>query len=90
MSWGPFTPGLSQAERRARLRALRALALVFARHHASIHDALWRAEKDLEPKRLALAERIFDHDLPALAKRRILATYADLARDDRRSGDPKS
>lgn len=89
MKWGPFTPGVPQHELKARFRALRALALVFARSHASIHDVLWRAEKDPTPKRIELAEKIFEHDLTALSKRRILATYADLVRYDGRPGDPK-
>jgi hypothetical protein len=89
VTWGPWAPGIKPDEVKARLRALRALALVFARHHASIHYALRLAEQD-PATRLEFAQKIFDHDLTALARRRILATYSDLASYGRSSQDPKS
>jgi hypothetical protein len=77
-SWGPFQPDLEPAERLARLRAVRALALVFARHHPTIHYVLKKAEQGRQDALLA-AEKAIDK-LPTIGKRRLLATYADLAR----------
>jgi hypothetical protein len=77
MTFGPFAADLDRTERIARLRALRAIALTFARPHREFLNALTRAESDVSA--LAPALELLEA-LPALPKRRVLATYADLAR----------
>jgi hypothetical protein len=77
MTFGPFAPGLDQAERLARIRALRALAGVFAHRFPSFGQALLRAES--EPAALDEALRLLDQ-LPALNRRRLLASYSNLTR----------
>lgn len=77
-AWGPFTPGLEPHERLARLRAVRALALVFAHHHPTIHYLLKKAEELPDPDALDRAQDALD-GLPSISKRRLLATYCDLA-----------
>jgi len=73
MTFGPFAPDIEADERRARLRAMRALALVYSRQNL----ALAAAEHD--PDALGRAFRLLDY-LPALSRRKMLATYATLAR----------
>jgi hypothetical protein len=76
--WGPFEKNLDPAERQARLRVLRVLALVFLRRcpgGRELANTLARAER--ETPLLYTAFLQFE-ELPALPKRRVLATYADL------------
>jgi hypothetical protein len=96
LSWGPFQEDLAPAERIARLRAVRALALVFARYDPAVHFMLKKAEAEAQAE--ALADREWDKishigigalgraeaaidALPTIGKRRLLATYADLAKN---------
>ena len=80
-AFGPWARDIPQAERCARLRAMQALALVLARPHTEFVVALRRAESDPAslPQALELLER-----LPAVTRRRLLATYGVLAGPDRR------
>ena len=77
-TFGPFAAGLDPAERRARLRCLRALVQVHAgpRGEAAAR-ALHAAEAD--PAAEALAVAALDR-LAALDRRHILASYAKVAR----------
>jgi hypothetical protein len=77
MTFGPFAPGLDPAERQARIRALRALAGVFCHRFPSFGEALLRAET--EPTALNEALQLLDQ-LPALNRRRLLASYSNLSR----------
>ncbi|MCC0808058.1 hypothetical protein FPV16_17885 [Methylobacterium sp. W2] len=76
-AWGPFAPGLPEAERRAQLRALRALSKVYAGPRAAaLCQLLAQAETDtaaLEPASRAL------HHLEPLDWRRILSSFANLS-----------
>jgi hypothetical protein len=80
--FGPFVDGLDVVERTARLRALRALALVTCRpHHVALLAALRLAESGDEGALVEAGARI--EELPALPKRRLLALYLDLEREGR-------
>jgi hypothetical protein len=74
-AFGPFLPDLDPAERLARIRALRAIALTFAWRYPDLIDSLHDAES--EPTALQATHLMFER-LPAIPKRRILATYANL------------
>jgi hypothetical protein len=75
--FGPWRDDIDKAERLARLRELRALAHLLA-PNSPLAAALKAAETgDQAALDAALAE--LDR-LPALARRRILATYAALSR----------
>jgi hypothetical protein len=78
MSWGPFAPNLEPGERMARLRAVRALAGVFCHRCPEFAAALLAAERD--PTALGGAEAVFERIVPTLNRRKLLASYADLAR----------
>ena len=81
MSFGPFVAGVERAERVARLRALRAIALTFARRWPPpgplLIEALARAEFDDTALPLALQQL---EALPTIPRRKIQATYLDLGR----------
>lgn len=73
--FGPWIDALSDRERIARLRSLRAIALIFARKKPSLVSALRRAETDFSA--LREARQIFE-SLPTLQRRRIMSIYCDL------------
>jgi hypothetical protein len=75
MTWGLFTAGIDPAERLARLRSLRAMAILMCRPHGSFIDALKHAEVDADA--LTKAQSAFEQ-VPALARRHLLASYANL------------
>ena len=77
MTFGPWSPSCEPAERMARLRAMRAMALLLARPHASFIRALELGESN--PTSLSEALALLEQ-LPALTRRRLLASYARLAR----------
>lgn len=76
--WGPFARGLDDAERRARLRCLRAIAhLTLGPRGEILSNYLRRAEADpaaLEPAVAAV------NRLAGLDRRHLLATFARLHR----------
>lgn len=77
MTFGPWTSPIEPAERIARLRSLRAIAMTVARPYAGdLIRALQRSESD--PAALPEALALFDQ-LPSLARRRILCSYAALS-----------
>ena len=78
MSWGPWQLNLPPAERLARLRALRALAEIFAHRFADLVDTLAVAETGDEAA-LRDALRLLER-LPTVNRRRIYGSYSDLAR----------
>ena len=80
MTFGPFAAGLDPAERLARTRVMRALAVVFACRHRTFIAALCKAETD--PAALTDAFRLLEQ-LPSLIRRRLLATYAHVARPNK-------
>jgi hypothetical protein len=72
---GPWAAGIDDAERVARCRELRALSHVYLGRVHPLTAALGRALLDwsaLEPARAELSA------IPALQRRRLLATYAAL------------
>ena len=75
--WGPFAAGLDPAERRARLRSLRALARVHCGPRAAeLCRLLACAEPDdtaLEPASFAL------NRFASIDRRHVLASYARLS-----------
>lgn len=75
--WGPWRPDIDPAERLARFRSLRSLAgvLVHPTRAAALIDALREAEANDAAAGRALEE--LDR-LPALPRRRILASYAKI------------
>lgn len=75
LNFGPWAPGITPAERIARLRALRAYALTYARPSRDFIDALARAETD--PGALEEAADLLA-SIPALPRRRMLAGYQQL------------
>jgi hypothetical protein len=75
-AFGPWTPGLGKGERLARWRTMRALALVFVGPDHPLTAALRAAELDQQVAPLAL--ELLDA-LPALRRRRLLATYSVIA-----------
>jgi hypothetical protein len=77
MTFGPWAPGIADAERLARLRAMRGLALVLTRGETAFIDALTRAERD--PTALATAAELLER-VPARQRRNLLCTYAVLAK----------
>lgn len=74
--FGPFEPGLSDAERVARCRVLRTCVLFVRRNAYELMIALYRAESD--PDQLPVAFELFEA-LPALTKRHILSGYITIA-----------
>jgi hypothetical protein len=76
VAFGPWDVGIGPAERLARLRSLRALAVVYCAGNPEFSDALAAAETD--PDALGRAHRLLDY-LPAPNKRKLLAAYARLA-----------
>ena len=77
-AWGPFRPDLDPAERKARLRCLRAIVhLSTGPRGQALTDLLRRAEQDaaLLPSALAALTA-----LDPLDKRRVWASYAALNR----------
>lgn len=82
MSYGPWTEGLDHAERIGRCRCLRALCLLLLGASHPLVTLLADAETD----DAALDEAKAELDrLPALRRRRLLASYAELARPARAS-----
>lgn len=75
--FGPWADGIDPAERLARTRCMRVLAMVFARPHADLIATLRDAEHN--PAALSTALDLLDA-LPALPRRRIIATFAALGR----------
>ena len=74
--FGPWAPGLDQAELRARLRSFRAIARLTAGPRATVLvDLLAKAEQD--PAALVPAADALDR-LEPVDRRRILASYAAL------------
>jgi hypothetical protein len=76
INFGPWADGIDVAERVARLRALRAFAMVWARPQQDFISALARAESD--PAALATAAALLN-EIPALPRRRMLASYGALS-----------
>ena len=70
--FGPWAPGIDDAERRARLRSLRALVLVLSRSSWELNSALCRAEAEVDA--LPYAWKLFSQ-MPSLSRRRVLSTY---------------
>ncbi len=76
--WGPWAPDLDEAERKARLRCLRAVVhLNTGRRGDELADHLRRAERD--PAALPLAVAALNR-LAGLDRRHVLASYAALNR----------
>ena len=72
-TFGPWAPGLDDAERKARCRALRAVAMMYIGHHIPFFDIIKAAEDD--PAYLKPAYIVFE-EIPTLTIRKILASYA--------------
>jgi hypothetical protein len=80
-AFGPWLRKRADAERRAQLRSLAALSAVFVGSHNPVVRELRLAERD--DGALVSAYALFEQ-LPAIPKRRILATYGavnDAGRD---------
>lgn len=76
--WGPWSENVTDAERLARLRTLRALAGVFAPKQKHFITALRMAETDTSW--LATARAELDR-VPPLFRRRMLANFMQMDRD---------
>jgi hypothetical protein len=72
--FGPWAPGIADAERQARWRAFAALALVFVGNAHPLPRACAAAETIPTDDTAAAAWRAVAA-LPALTRRRLLATY---------------
>jgi hypothetical protein len=83
MSFGPWSVAISDHERVARLRSLRALANVFCHSRPEFIQALADAEAG-DRDALARALRMVDQ-LPTIGRRRLLASYNTVARETRRA-----
>jgi hypothetical protein len=81
MNFGPWAENLSELERVARCRSLRALAMVFVGPTDPIVHELAMAETDSEALDRA---RVHLDAMGALSRRRILATYGAMAAPARR------
>jgi len=75
MSFGPWARDIDPAERLARLRSMRALALLHCRQETDFINTLRRAETDDKALPAALE---YLNRLPALRRRHLLSTYAQL------------
>ncbi|MCP1551648.1 MULTISPECIES: hypothetical protein [Methylorubrum] len=76
--WGPFADGIDNAERLARLRALRAITHLCAGPRGDrLADELQRAERDVSRLPAALAQI---EALTALDRRQVLASFARIHR----------
>jgi len=73
--FGPWARDIDPAERLARLRSMRALALVHCRHETDFLKSLRRAETDATALPAALE---YLNRLPALRRRHLLSTYLQL------------
>lgn len=87
MTWGPFASDITAAERLARLRSLRALAMVHCREERDLFDALRRAEKDETV--LAMVESLIEQ-VPTLRRRHLYASYAKLMEPERGSSSKEA
>ena len=76
--WGPWEPGITAAERVARLRSLRALARVLTGPHGAALVACLKLAED-DPDALAVAAVELSR-LPTLPMRHLLASYSALDR----------
>jgi len=76
-AFGPWSDGIEPAERRARCRALRALAMLIIGQDHELVRLLAGAEHDAAA--LAEASAALDR-LGALPRRRLLCAYAEVAR----------
>jgi hypothetical protein len=75
VSFGPWAAGIDPAERLARLRSMRALALVHCRYEVGFLESLKRAETDAAALPAAFDEL---QRLPALRRRHLLSSYCTL------------
>ena len=78
MTWGPFAPTIGPCERAARLRELRAVVRLVAGPENQVLPAIGRALRT--PGGLMEVETAID-GMSALTRRRVLAAYAELARE---------
>jgi 4-diphosphocytidyl-2C-methyl-D-erythritol kinase len=81
MSFGPWAPGVAAEERRRQFRSLAALAAAFTGSGSPVVTAMRNAEADD-----AAAAHALDvlNSLPALTRRRILATFGAVTWPQRR------
>jgi hypothetical protein len=73
MSYGPWSPGIDQDERRAQLRGLASIAAVYLSSRHPLVEALRHAEHD--ERRLDAAFEMFE-GLHPKTRRQMLATHA--------------
>jgi hypothetical protein len=83
--FGPWRPGIDEAERRAGLRTLAGLTLVFAGSGQAAVTALLRAET--LPETMGRALLAFDR-IPTRQRRNIVASYARFMRPLRSEDGP--
>jgi hypothetical protein len=76
-SFGPWSAGLDDAERLARLRSLRALVQIFAGARHPLVIALAQAEADTSDEAAALAWEAL-MTMPTRSRRNILASMCEL------------
>jgi hypothetical protein len=82
--FGPWATNLDAGERLVRTRSLLALSLVFARSQPAFVEALARASRG-DQEALSQAFKLLDR-VPALSRRRLLASYNATAQELRRAG----
>ena len=78
MTWGPLVPTIGPCERAARLRELRAVVRLVVGPERQVLAAIGRALS--APGGMVEVETAID-GLPALTRRRVLAAYAELAKE---------
>ena len=80
-NWGPWSPALTDAERRRAILVLKTLASIICGRQSPLYKALLRADAAAEDaagaRHLALLEAAIELDrLPALRRRQLISSYA--------------
>jgi hypothetical protein len=87
--FGPWADGLTDAERLARIRGLRALVQIFAGARHPLVIALARAETDVTDEALLLAWELL-MSAPSRTRRHILASFGQLMKTTPSSPERKA
>jgi hypothetical protein len=76
-AWGPWSDGLTDAQRRESILVLRTLASMICTRQSPLWKALYRAYAAAGARGLALLEAAIELErLPALTRRNLISSYA--------------